>query len=68
MFEQHRLRLLMALALPVVMAGAGLWAQQQLPAGAQVPIHFNAAGLLMPGLAPWRACCWSRCWRLASWG
>ena len=35
---------MVALALPVVMAGAGLWAQQQLPAGAQVPIHFNAAG------------------------
>lgn len=44
MFEQHRLRLLIALALPALMAGAGLWALLQLPAGAQVPIHFNAAG------------------------
>ena len=44
MFEQHRLRLLIALALPALMAGAGLWALLQLPAGAQVPIHFDAAG------------------------
>ena len=44
MFEQHRLRLLIALALPALMAGAGLWALLQLPAGAQVRIHFNAAG------------------------
>ena len=44
MFELHRLRLLIALALPALMAGAGLWALLQLPAGAQVPIHFDAAG------------------------
>jgi len=44
MFEQHRLRLLLALALPALMAAAGLWALLQLPSGAQVPIHFDAAG------------------------
>ncbi len=44
MYEQHRLRLLIALALPALMAGAGLWALLQLPAGAQVAIHFDAAG------------------------
>lgn len=44
MFEQHRRRVLIALAVPALMAVAGLWALLQLPAGAQVPIHFNAAG------------------------
>lgn len=44
MLEQHRLRLLIALVLPALMAVAGLWALLQLPAGTLVPIHFNAAG------------------------
>jgi len=32
------------LALIAVMAAAGLWAWNELPAGALVPVHFNAAG------------------------
>jgi len=32
------------LVLPALMAGAGLWALLQLPAGIQVPIHFTATG------------------------
>lgn len=32
------------LALVAAMAGAGLWALLQLPAGARVPIHFNSLG------------------------
>lgn len=44
MFERHRIRLLVALALPVSMVGAGLWALTQLPPGAMVPIHFDADG------------------------
>ena len=44
MLKQHPLRLSLALALPIAMALAGLWALTQLPDGARVPIHFDAAG------------------------
>ncbi|MFG6429214.1 SdpI family protein [Roseateles sp. LYH14W] len=42
MLERNGTRI--QLALIAVMVAAGLWAWNQLPAGATVPVHFNAAG------------------------
>ncbi|PZP27674.1 MAG: hypothetical protein DI603_21300 [Roseateles depolymerans] len=43
---------ILQLLLVACMAGLGLWAWQQLPPGAAVPVHFNAAGQVDGWAAP----------------
>ena len=49
--SDRRTRILQLL-LVACLAGLGLWAWQQLPPGAAVPVHFNAAGEVDGWAAP----------------